>query len=183
MKRSYVVLVVLLIAALGTGCPSTPKATQPTAPSWFSELPPEDAFWGIGIAKMTNDSLGLETATTRASRDVARQIGQLVQGLLTDYSREAGLVNNPASVQHIENIGRNLVNANLAGARVNRRERMPDGTWYVRVSLSNGELERVINSVYDNEAASFAEWKKDEALKRLDAMLTNSYPPQGVSSD
>ena len=182
MKRSYVLFIVLLIAALVAGCSSTNAAASARSyPAWVDEFPTEDAFWGIGMAKLTNDALGLETATTRASRDVARQISQLVQGMLIDYAMEAGLANDPLSIAHIENIGRNLVNTNLSGARVNKRERMPDGTWYVRVSVANGELERVINSVYDNEAAAFAEWKRDEALKRLDSMLNTSIQP-GINS-
>ena len=177
MKRSYVLFVALLITALGAGCKSTPSPY----PAWVSELPPGDAFWGIGMAKLTNDALGLETATTRASRDVARQISQLVQGMLIDYAMEAGLANDPVSNMHIENIGRNLVNYSLSGARVNKREKMPDGTWYIRVTITNEELERVVNTVYNNEAAAFAEWKRDKALERLNSMLNTPVQP-GINS-
>ena len=54
---------------------------------------------------------------------------------------------------------------------------MPDGTWWVRVSVNNGEIKNAVSAVYDNEAARFSEWKKDEALRRLDSMLATQIPP------
>jgi hypothetical protein len=107
----------------------------------------------------------------------------LVQGLLTDYAREAGLANNSVSTVHIENIGRNLVNANLTGARINKREMTTDGTWWVRVEVMNSEIKSTVNGIYDNEAARYAEWKKDEALKRLDSMLAAQQQPTVSSAD
>ena len=183
MKKLNVLAAVFIVAALGAGCGSSPASRNVSVPGWVSELSPEDAFWGIGTAKLDNDALALEVATTRASRDVARQLDQLVQALLTDYAREAGLLNKRTSIVFIENVGRNLVNVNLPGARVNARERTSDGTWWARVSVGNGEIKNAINDVYDNEAAQFAEWKKDEALKRLDAELAKRTQPLIQSED
>jgi len=164
----------LIIASLGTGCKSSPSSQptpRPNQPAWMYDKPPKDEYWGIGYAKLTNDYLAMETASTRASREIARNISQLVQGLLTDYAREAGLANDPSSIMHIERIGRNLINVNLSGARINIRELMPDGAWYVRVAVPISEIMNDVSSAYDNEASGFAEWKREEALKRLDSML------------
>jgi len=174
MKKLNLFLLVLIIASLGAGCKSSPsKQAAPRHPAWMYEPMPEDVYWGIGYAKLTNDYLAMETAITRASREIARNISQLAQGLLTDYAREAGLANNPSSIIHIENIGRNLVSANLTGARINIRELMPDGTWYIRVAVPKSEIKNIVISAYDNEASRFAEWKKEEALERLDSTLVS----------
>jgi hypothetical protein len=169
-------------AVLLAGCGSTPASPPPppplNAPEWVEELPPEDAFWGIGIARLQNESLAQQTATSRARRDVAGQLQILVQGMLTDYAREAGTVNDSTSIQFIESVGRDLVNATLAGAAPNARKRMPDGTWWVRVSIAKADAKKVVNDVIDNEAARFAEFKAQEALKMLDQQLaaTQSKP-------
>ena len=170
LNKFGVLFAALMIAALVMGCGSQ-SAAKTNAPEWADDLPPEDAIWGIGIAKLQNQSLGLETATTRAQRDVARQLSVLVQGMLTDYAREAGTLNNSSSIQFIESVGRNLVNANLSGATPNARKLMPDGTWWVRVSLKKADAKKVINDTYDNEAARYAEFKAGEALKMMDANL------------
>ena len=184
MKKISVLLAALFIVAL-VGCGSSPAsqtASASTVPDWMEEIAPEDVFWGIGFAKLQNESLAMETATTRAQRDIARQISASVQGLLTDYARESGLQNNSRSIQSIENIGRNLVNANLSGASVNKRTKMPDGTWYVRASIKKADAQRTINSIVNHEMADFAEWKSDQALRMLDSELakTQSRPvPRG----
>ena len=175
MRKLTVLFVTALIVVL-TGCGSAPAsqaaaAAEPTAPEWVDELPPEDAFWGIGVAKLQNESLAMETATTRAQRDVARQISTLVQGMLTDYASESGLQDNSRSIQSIENIGRNLVNMNLSGAVPNARKRMPDGTWWVRVSVKKADAQKTVNSVVDHEVADYAEFKADQAIKMLDFEL------------
>ena len=151
-----------------------PQAAAATSPPWLNELPPNEAFWGIGIARLQNDSLALETATTRAQRDVGRQLSVLVQGMLIDYANESGLANNPRSIQSIENIGRNLVNVNISGASPNARTRMNDGTWWVRVAVRNADAQRAITSIVNHEMADFAEFRADQALRRLDFELNRT---------
>jgi hypothetical protein len=171
----------MMIMALVAGCVSAP-AGRSTLPVWFSEMPREDAIWGIGIARLEDDSLAFETATTRAQRDAARQISALVRGELIDYAAQSGLASNPRSMMAIENIGTNLVNMNLSSATVNARERMPDGTWYVRVSVRKADVNRQVNSVVNNEMANFAEFRADQALRRLEHSINNSsMRPQGLA--
>jgi len=169
LNKFNVLFFAVMIAALVMGCGSS--AARGNEPVWVDDLPEDDVFWGIGIAKLEDKSLGLETATARAQRDVARQISVLVQGMLTDAARAAGTLNNPNTSQFIQSVGRNLVNANLTGASPNARKLMPDGTWWVRVSLRKSEAKKVINDVYDSEAARFAEFKAKEGLKEMDAEI------------
>jgi hypothetical protein len=140
-------------------------------PAWAAEFPPDNVFWGIGLAKLQNDSLAMQTATSRARRDVAAQISIQVQGMLTDYARESGLADSSRSIQSIENIGRDLINLNLSGASPNARERAQDGTWWVRVEISKDNVKKDVNSIINHEMAAFAEFEAERAIRLLDAQL------------
>ncbi|MDR2541907.1 MAG: hypothetical protein LBC80_00430 [Treponema sp.] len=184
MKKLYLLLIVIAIMAFAAGCKSAPPpATNLPSnfPAWFSELPPEDAVYGIGIAKLQNQQLAMELATTRAQRDAARQISVLVQGELIDFANESGLAENPRSMMSIENIGRNIINLDLVGATVNERA-LIEGTWYVRVAVNKANINRQVESIVNNEMADFAEFRADQALRRLEHQINNSsVRPQGLA--
>ena len=173
MKKIGLLLIAVLIIALTLSCGSGPK-TDPNFPAWFNEMPPEDAIWGIGFAKLQNDNLAMQTATTRAQNDAARQISAMAQSMLTDYASESGLASNPRSVVAIENISRNIVNMNLSGAQVNKRDKMPDGTWFVRIAIRKADATRQANSIINNELADYAEFRADRALQMLDYQINNT---------
>ena len=160
--------------------PQVQAAPVPTEPSWAYDQPDEGAnvFWGVGYIKLQNDSLAQRTATALARRDVAAQLETMVQGMLTDYAREAGKLNDAVSVLFIEDVGRALINHTLSGAAVNARERMSDNTWWIRVSLPKPDAKDVITNVVTNEASRYAEFSAAEALRRLDFELerTRSRP-------
>jgi len=172
----------LVFAFLGAGCKSSPSsqaAPRSNQPAWWMKgEPPKGFYWGYGRAKLANDFLAMETASTRASWDIARQINQVVQGYSTNFASEGGLENDPNSIMHIENIIRNLVNANFSGAHIDKREFWHDGAWYVRVAVPISKIINDVSSAYDNEASEFAEWKKEEALKRLDSLLRSQKEPR-----
>jgi|GEM_PF-948406 len=173
-------LVIVMCAGIVLLTCSSTKTTenstaQVSAPAWVDELPPSDVYWGIGFAKLQNEGLARDTATARARSDVAAQLGVLVQGMLTDYARESGTLNNSASIQSIERIGRDIIDMNLAGATPNARTRMNDGTWWVRVSISKANLQRHVNDIFQTEASRYADFKSQEAQKMLDTQLKQSH--------
>jgi len=174
MKKIFCLVAALAAIMTVTGCAIVPITALVTAPEWADELPPSDVFWGIGFAKMQNESLARETAASRARRDVAAQVGVLVQGMLTDYARESGTLNDTASIQSIERIGRDIVDMNLSGASPNAQKRMNDGTWWVRVSISKTDLQKQVNDVFQTEASRYADFKAQEALRMLDTQLTRT---------
>jgi len=193
MKKLCLLIIAMTVMALVMGCGSAPAASTPQAsapasvsasssaaasqtglPVWFSESPPEDAIYGIGIAKLTNASLALETATTRAQRDAARQVSAVVQGMLVDYANESGLAQNPRSMISIENIGRNLTNMNLSGAPVDKRDQGADGTWYVRIVLKKADISRQAAAVVDTEMADYAEYRRERATELLNSTINST---------
>jgi hypothetical protein len=183
-KFSVLLAVVIMIAALVMGCGSMASSKPSKTPDWFEDMPPTDAFWGVGSAKTNDESQSLQYATSRARRDVAEQISSIVQGMLIDYYRQAGALDKPNTTAFMENISKSLVNANLVGAPVNARKRMDDGTYWVRVSLMKADAKKIITDTYDSEAARFSEFGAREALKTLDFELDRyREKPKGVFED
>ncbi|MCL2276682.1 MAG: hypothetical protein FWC21_02165 [Treponema sp.] len=178
MKKLWLLFIAITVTVLVTGCASAPAAPAieptPAAPSWLAELPPAMEVWGIGFAKLQNESLAMQTATTRAQAEAALQISSLVQAMLTDYASESGIIDNPRSIIAIENIQRNIINMNLSGSGINARERMSDGTWWVRIAVKKEDALKQIDLIINNEAADYAEFRADQAIRQLDYQLNNA---------
>ena len=187
MKRNSCFIIVLIVMMMLAGCKSSPETktsgpqsvapqqgTNTNAPNWLNDLPKDGEYWGIGFAKLQNESLAMRTATSRARRDVAERISVQVQGLLIDYANESGTLNNARSIQKIETIGKDLVDLTLSGASPNARTQMGDGTWWIRVALPKEDALRDINRIVNNEMADYAEFKADQALKMLNSEIEKS---------
>jgi len=187
MKKLLYLIIAMAVMTLVLGCGSAPaassnKAAQSSLPAWFNEAPSEDAVFGIGIAKLTNSTLALETATTRAQRDIARQVNAVVQGMLTDYANESGLASNPRSMISIENIGKNLINMNLTGSTVDKRDQGADSTWYVRVYARKADIARQAAAIVNNEMADYAEYRRERAAEMLNSAINSTkFKTQGLA--
>ncbi|MCL2214295.1 MAG: hypothetical protein FWC06_03695 [Treponema sp.] len=194
MKKLCLLVAAMAVMALVMGCSSSPASTSAPAtpqaatvtpsstPAWFSDVPPEDVVYGIGIAKMANDAMALETATTRSQRDISRQVSAVVQGMVIDYMNQSGAANNPRVIESVDIIGRNLTNLNLTGSVVDKRDKMADGTWYVRTYTRKADILRQTESVVNNEMADYAEWRREQALAQLDHALSSAnFKTQGLA--
>jgi len=173
MRKSYLFIIAIVVMVLALGCAS---ASRMKSPAWISELPPQNEIWGIGFAKLEDQNLAWQTATARAQRSAAEQIGVTVQAMLTDYANTEGLASNPRAVIAIENVQRNIVNMDLRGASVNKREQMSDGTWWMRVSVNKADALREVNNIVNNEFSDYAQFRADQALRQLDFELNKSNP-------
>jgi hypothetical protein len=169
----------LCICALFTvfGCASKPKSIMSSAdpkdiPEFVKNPPNSDTeIFGFGSARLNNQELARQTAEARARRAIANNLSIQVQGMLTDYSREAGTLNDAASLQLVENVGREVTNAKLSGVKVLKRELAKDGTWWVLASYSKDAAKNELANVIENEASRYADFKAKEALEMLDAQL------------
>ena len=171
MKKIFVLFLSIAAVSLVIGCSSAP-ATK--SPPWLSQIAPVDVFWGIGAAKLSDDTQALRVAEVRARTNAAEQIGTTVQGMLTDYYNEAGDVNNPRAVRAVESINRSLVNQEVRGATPNERWQAPDGTWWVRVQVSKTDAMASILQTVRNESADYAEFRSSQALQQLEYQLRNN---------
>ena len=141
-----------------------PEPLSNDRPEWIDELPPEDALWGFGYAKMEDESRALEAAISQAQWDVAAQLGAKFQSMISEYVSEEGTLIR-------ESFTREISNADLSGAVINAQEQTADGTWWVRVSLPKVDAQKLKNDAIGSEAERLADLKAREALKMLDAKI------------
>ncbi len=183
MKRIGIVLLILLAAILIGSC----KTTPPPEPAPVVEEPPkrrdlpqfflmppvfEDQIVGLGMAKMSSDSISRQTAVARARTDIAYQMNTRVEAMLTDYFQEAGSEGSTQSITFVESISKQITNIDLQNAKTIEVYPAVDGTWYAMVTFPIRELVTEVDDLFNrNENATFAEFKADEALRRLDASL------------
>jgi hypothetical protein len=176
MKKLMVILALALAVSI-SGCKSSPAAANSgTAPANIPEWvvnPPlqEDSIFGIGSAKLSSDQRGMEMAEARARQSLAFQLNTNVQAMITDYARDAGTTNNTATLELAETVGRQLTQTTLVGATPSKREKTPDGTWWVMIDYKKTDASRAVAGIIDNEAARYSEFKAMEALKLMDAQL------------
>jgi hypothetical protein len=190
MKKTFVLLI---LAFLAFGCATRP-ASAPAShgpvdlPPWINDTAPEDVLWGIGTAKQSSAQMSVTLSETRARADIARQLNTIVEGMITDYTRDANMgTANQASIGLQESINRQLSQAQLTGARRDQLWTAPDGTFWARVVYSKADAAKFaadsIKNVVDNEAARYAEFKAMEASKLMDEQLSKykSDPNKTVS--
>jgi hypothetical protein len=196
MKKTLCVAAALLAVLILGACKSTPKSTGPSAPAgitdpsmppWINDKPPAGELWGIGVADNAQMNLRMTIADSRARQDLARQLETLARGMVVDYAREAGGINDTAALQFQESVSRQLVDAKLTGADTDVRWNTPDNkTLWVRVKMSKDDAARnaadQILKAVESEAARYAEFKAMDALKMMDQQLEKNHPaPQPVT--
>jgi hypothetical protein len=184
MKKATII--VLMTALVFMGCQSAPAVSDPDLPPWINEQPPAGMLWGIGVSSNAQQNMRLTMADSAARQDLARQLQVLAQGMVTDYAREAGGIDNTAAMQFQESVSRQIAQANLQGAVRDLVWTTPDKkTLWMRVRLSKEDAARTAaeqtQKAIESEAARYAEFKAMDALKMMDQQLErNSTSPQPV---
>jgi len=189
-KISLVLLVLALSLAMVVSCGTTAAATAAapagagptTTPDWINDFPPEDAIWGIGIAKQSSASMSMTTAEARARVSIARQLNTKVQAMFTDYNLDAGNAGKQASTSLQEDVSRQITNMDVSGARPIKRWQAPDGTWWYLVEFKKSDAKNSVNSILKNEEAQYAQFKTQQALQMLDAQLAKNEKPVQVDN-
>ena len=188
MKKGLVSILILIFAFFVFSCGSSPApgVSDPTMPPWVNEQPPEDMLWGIGVSSNAQPQMRLTMADSGGRADLARQLQTLAQGMVTDYSREAGGLSNAAVMQFQESVSRQIAQATLQGAVRDVMWTTPDNkTLWVRLKMSKADAARSAanetQKAVDSEAARYAEFKAMDALKMMEMQLNrNSTSPQPV---
>lgn len=178
MKKTGIVFSILLSAMILASCASTPEATEQAPerrdlPQFFLNPPVyEDQIVGLGMAKMSSDSISRQTAVARARTDIAFQMDTRVESMLTDYFQEAGSGEDTQAITFVESISKQIANIELKNAKTVEVYAATDGNWYAMVTYPLRELVSEVSSVFErNETAAFAEFKASEAMRRLDENL------------
>ena len=181
MKKIISVLLVLSLVMLVVACKSSaPPAPSASMPEWVNDFPPEDVFWGIGVAKQSSLSMSMTTAEQRARVSIARQLNTKVQAMFTDYNLDAGVTGSQANVSLQEDVSRSITNMDVSGVTPIKRWTAPDQTVWVLVQYSKADARGQVASMLGNQEAQFAEFKAQQALAMLDAQLAKSDAPVRV---
>lgn len=183
MKRTGIVLSILTIVMLIASCASAPPPapaeekvetkSKLDVPDWLLNPPVyEDQIVGIGIAKLSNLNMSRTTATMRARADIAYQMSSRVESMLTDYFQESGSGDETQALTFVESISKQITEYELKMAKSADFYLAEDGTVYQMVLYPKGDLLSEVNNLFErNETAAFAEFKADEALRRLEANI------------
>jgi hypothetical protein len=172
MKTRYSIYLVLF-AALAFNCSCSSAGKDPNVPKWLTDAPPEGVIWGIGTAKLSLDQLSEATAEARARTSIVRQLNANVEIMISDYMQEAGLVGDQTAISFQEEVSRQVNSLQLNGARTVKQWKAPDDTWWILVEYKITDAKAAISAVLTDETVLFAEFKLEEALRRLDAQLIN----------
>jgi hypothetical protein len=173
MKKAIVILMVLslVMAVSCVSAPAAAPAASSSLPPWINDVPPEDAIWGIGNAKMQDPRRNLNAAQARGRTSIARELDTKVQAMLTDYYLEAG----GANTSLYEDVARQITNINVSGARmVNSWEDPKDGTLWVCMSYKKSDAKAAVASILKGEEAQYAQFKAQQAMDKMDAYLASS---------
>jgi hypothetical protein len=178
MKKGFsICLLVITVVFLATSCGGSPAARQDNLPPWLNDVPGEDVLWGIGSAKQSTIQLSRTAAEARARTSIARTLQVKVENMFTDYNRDAGTPGEQASLTLVEEIGRQITSMQLNGARPIQQWQAPDGTWWFLVEMQKADAKASVDQMFHSEAARYAEFKTDEALRMLDSQLARQEKP------
>lgn len=187
MKKVCSIILALSLVMMVVACKSTPPATSAGAgpvnsPEWINDFPPEDALWGIGIAKQSSPSMSMTTAEARGRVAIARQLNTKVQAMFTDYNLDAGNAGNQANASMQEDVSRQVTNVDVSGAKPIKRWQAPDGTWWYLVEYKKSDARSSVASILGNQEAQYAQFKASQALGMLDAQLAKNDKPMQVDN-
>jgi hypothetical protein len=175
MKKIISGLLILSAVLLVSGCASKPQSGGSDMPDFVLNPPSqEDALFGIGSAKQSTEQMTITMADSRARQSLGFQLSANVQAMITDYAREAGTENNTASLEFAEVVGRQLVNVELRGATVVKREKMKDGTYWVLMSYNKAAAAQMAATVLETESSRYSEFKAKEALQLMEQQLSKT---------
>jgi len=176
MKNPIISIIMFLVF---WGCASSPRSgsteeTSSKLPSWFSNrIVAEDYYYGYGMAKKQNPSLGMKAATARARDDIGAQISIKVENLIKDFLSESGVGENAQSIEFTSTVSKQVISKTLSGCVPDKQETASDGTWYVRVQYSKTEARNAVLEAAKREEALFNELEAEKGFDEL-AEIINS---------
>ena len=159
MKKYRLVLSILLLFSITTGCSS--------APSWLNETPPKDVLWGIGSARQFSDSMSMTIAETRARKSIARQLDAMVQAVFAEYG--------------LADTGTHIINMDISGVRPIQRWKAKDGKWWCLAEMKKSDARDRIAAIFEDQETASAGFNAQQALRMLDVLLAKNEKPLVVN--
>ncbi len=170
MKRK--ILLVSLVGSLAlTSCGPKPATGVPD----FLLNPPKESgkFFGAAEAEKQTLQMAKDIADSRACREVARQLGQRVQEMVKDFQEQAGQGANSEYLEFSQSVGKTLVDMNLAGCSIQKRELREGAGTYKVYSLASLDAAQALAAARQAIESNKAKAAANTAFQELDRALQN----------
>ena len=168
----------LLFALAGCASKPAPEQAPVSGPGiqedsdWpeFVKVPPvnSDMIFGVGAAKLSQKSASLNMAQNRARVAIAQKISTTVRNMIDDYSAEVE-GDSSAAENFSRSVSRSLTEATLTGTEVIRQEQTKDGTVWVLMGVSKGDVNKLAADTVNAEKLKYAEFQNWNAQRDMEA--------------
>ncbi len=168
MQRKIAVLMFVGSIAL-TSCGPKPATGVPD----FMLNPPKESgrFYGTAEAEKQTLQMAKDIADSRACREVARQLGQRVQEIVKDFQEQSGKGANSEFLEFSQSVGKTIVDMNLAGCSIQKRE-LREGQGVVKVySLASLDAAQALAAARQSIESNKAKAAANTAFQEMDRTL------------
>lgn len=190
MKKMFVFgFFVAVLALVLMGCASTEQAAEPRMPviigaegipqpAWVNSTPrAADVHYETGYAKLSNKANSIKRANADAKEKISSWINTTVDTVVVNYTSDMGSGENRQAIEAFESISRQTSNNALMGVTQEEVWVDPDNGVWVLLSMPKENTVKAFEAATKqfelNEAALYAEYKMDGALKMLEETLKN----------
>lgn len=190
MKKIAVLSITLIVfVLLLTGCASTGQTAEPKTPviigaegvpqpDWVNSTPrAADVHYETGYAKLSNKANSIKRANADAKEKISQWINTTVETVVVNYTSDMGSGDDRQALEAFESISRQTSNNALMGVTQESLWVDPDNGVWVLLSMPKENTVKAFEAASKefelNEAAMYAEYKMDGALKMLEETLAN----------
>ncbi|ULQ59692.1 hypothetical protein K7I13_14745 [Brucepastera parasyntrophica] len=177
MKKTIKLLFVAGLVAILASCGSSPATTTSNdgRPDWVAKMGKKaaDVHYEVGYGKMSNYATSQKRAEADARNKIALWLQADVKTVLSTYTQDSGIGESRELIEFMEEVSKQTAEVSLSGAEIEDSWQDPDGGVYVLmmydINQAAANLDNQLKSYTRNESAAFAEFKAQEAFKRLEA--------------
>lgn len=173
MKKKLFTIFITLILISGCGSSRNYSSERRMEmPSWYVKPAKSDfSIYGLGTAKLSNDSLSKSTATSRARTDIVIQISTRLKTVITQYIQEIGTENKQAD-SYINTINNKVINVELTDAVLEKIYVATDNTWYAQLSYPRDKMINIVTEILSNNSMEQVGSEEiEEIMKRLNSSI------------
>ncbi len=187
MKKTLSLLVVfVLIATLFVSCASQKEvrvkgskiigAEGVAQPEWVVKVPKsETLYYETGYAKLANKANSIKRANAEGKEKISQWISTTVENVVVNYTSDMGSEGDRLALESFESISRQTSQTALVGVSQESVWVDQDGGVWVLLSMPKENIVKAFdianNEFKQSDAALYAEYKMDQALKMLDDTL------------
>lgn len=185
MKKILLSLSLLMAMLIIVGCASTPDTVKyPEVlgaegiprPQWVAEMTMKDPVlhYEIGYGKGSNRASSMAKAESDARNKIAFWVKTDVNTVLKTYMQDAGVEDQTQLIDYMEQVSSQTAKVSISGAEINGKWEDIEGGIYVLMAYDINKAavaleEQMAQTFVRNESAAFADFKAQEAFKRLEA--------------